>query len=86
MKCKASGIGALIVRFRQESGLTQADLSKDLSYSSPQFVSNWERGIARPPMKALLKLAKKRKFPVKEMRDVLVKEYRDKVDSILKLT
>ena len=36
-------IGALIRRLRQERGLTQRELARDLSLS-PKTVSKWERG------------------------------------------
>ncbi len=34
---------------RKRSGLTQAQLSKKMGYTSPQFISNIERGLARLP-------------------------------------
>ncbi|MBX3033569.1 MAG: helix-turn-helix transcriptional regulator [Bdellovibrionaceae bacterium] len=34
---------------RIKSGLTQAQVARKLGYTSAQFVSNWERGVARPP-------------------------------------
>lgn len=40
-------------KIRTKAGLTQKDLSSILNYSSPQFVSNWERGISAPPTKVL---------------------------------
>lgn len=43
---------------REAKALSQADVAKELGYSSPQFVSNWERGISSPPMDAIFKLAK----------------------------
>jgi transcriptional regulator with XRE-family HTH domain len=36
---------------RLEKNLTQKELADALGYSSPQFVSNWERGVAVPPLK-----------------------------------
>ncbi len=32
------------------------DVSKALGYSSPQFISNWERDLSKPPLKILVKL------------------------------
>lgn len=42
---------------RVKSGLTQSDVAGKLGYSSPQFISNWERGIAAPPVPTLRRLA-----------------------------
>ncbi len=43
---------------REKSGLTQGQVAKALGYSTAQFVSNWERGLSYPPIKALRTLAK----------------------------
>jgi transcriptional regulator with XRE-family HTH domain len=43
---------------RAEHGLTQGDIAKKLGYTTPQFVSNWERGLSVPPLDALPKLSK----------------------------
>lgn len=51
-----SALGLYLRRQREAAGLTQADLSKLLNYSSPQFISNWERGAAPPPHEAIAQL------------------------------
>lgn len=43
---------------RTSAGLSQVEVSSALGYHSSQFVSNWERGIAAPPMFVVKKLAK----------------------------
>jgi len=43
---------------RKAKGLTQADLSKALGFSTPQFISNAERGLCQIPTKHYKKLAK----------------------------
>lgn len=48
----------LIKTKRIEAGLMQKDLAKKMGYTSPQFISNWERGISKPPLKSVLKLCK----------------------------
>jgi transcriptional regulator with XRE-family HTH domain len=40
---------------RIAAGLSQIDVSRKLGYTSAQFVSNWERGIAKPRLKHWLK-------------------------------
>lgn len=42
---------------RLQARLSQGDVSKKLGYTSPQFVSNWERGLSSPPVTTLKKLA-----------------------------
>jgi transcriptional regulator with XRE-family HTH domain len=43
---------------RIKKGLTQKELAKKFKWDSAQFVSNWERGLARPPIKVAKKLCK----------------------------
>jgi len=41
---------------RVAAGLSQRDVADKLGYSTPQFISNWERGVSHPPINALKKL------------------------------
>lgn len=43
---------------RIKANLSQGDVSTKLGYSTPQFVSNWERGVSQPPIKTLKTLGK----------------------------
>jgi transcriptional regulator with XRE-family HTH domain len=52
-------LGEYLGHLRSESKFTQREVSLALGYSSAQFISNFERGIAIPPLtklRALLKL------------------------------
>ena len=35
---------------REAAKLTQAEVATQIGYTSPQFISNWERGISHPPL------------------------------------
>lgn len=59
---------------RLEAGLSQKDVSDHFGYSTPQFISNWERGISTPPMKTLKKLAQLYKTPAEDMFDCLLQD------------
>lgn len=54
---------------REKSDLTQREVGKILGYSSAQFISNFERGIAPPPMKKLKKLVKLYKLSTRMVTD-----------------
>ena len=41
---------------REGAGLSQKQVSDKLGYTTPQFVSNWERGVSSPPLKTLKKI------------------------------
>ena len=59
---------------RAKANLTQSDVASKLGYSSPQFVSNWERGLAKPPVFVLRDLTKLYKVSANEMFSVLLSE------------
>ena len=59
---------------RIEAGLTQSEVAEKLGYSSPQFISNWERGLANPPVFILRTLTKLYKVPAGEMFSMLLSE------------
>lgn len=42
-------VGKFLRKKREAADKTQWDIAKTLDYTSAQFVSNWERGIALPP-------------------------------------
>lgn len=58
---------------RIESGHSQMDVAKKLGYTSPQFVSNWERGLSSPPIHTLRKLTEFYKIPPDILFDVTLK-------------
>jgi transcriptional regulator with XRE-family HTH domain len=51
-------MGEMLAVAREKKGLSQLALSKKLGYSSPQYVSNWERGTCGPPIDKLFRLVK----------------------------
>ena len=65
--------GLLLKRKRLEQGLTQADVSSSLGYSTAQFISNWERGISFPPLSALPVLCRLYGIPRDTMIDLVLK-------------
>ncbi|NJL25860.1 MAG: helix-turn-helix domain-containing protein [Calothrix sp. SM1_5_4] len=49
-------LGQYLKEVRENSELTQADVSQKLGYTSPQFISNIERGISVVPLKTLARM------------------------------
>lgn len=49
-------LGAFLKDVREQAELTQADVSQKLGYTSPQFISNIERGISVAPLKTLARM------------------------------
>lgn len=58
---------------RLAAGLSQGDIADELGYGSPQFISNWERAIARPPVSALKKIAEILGVSADEIFDIVLR-------------
>jgi len=69
-----SHLSQFLKKKRMEAGLTQSEVASELGYSSPQFISNWERGLANPPVFILRNLTKLYKVPADEMFNKLLSE------------
>ena len=70
-------LGKFLRASRMAAKLSQAKVSKELGYSSPQFISNWERGISSPPLKALPKIAQLYRISPEELVNVIIDETKD---------
>lgn len=66
-------LGDYLYEKRLAKGITQGDLATVLGYTSPQFVSNWERGLAKPPLETLKKMIKMLDLDVDELLTILMK-------------
>lgn len=71
---KRGQLAVFLKEKRVQAGLTQSQVAEKLGYSSPQFVSNWERGLANPPVFILRDLTKMYKVPADEMFQLLLAE------------
>lgn len=43
-------LGTYLKKARVEKGFSQREVADALGYSSPQFISNFERGLCSPPL------------------------------------
>ena len=59
---------------RVKAGLSQGDVADKLGYATPQFISNWERGISAPPISGLKVLANLYKISADKMFEILLEE------------
>lgn len=64
-------VGEFLKTSREDAGLTQLALARELGYTSAQFISNWERGIAMPPMNMMPELSRLLHIPPKKMLEVI---------------
>jgi len=57
IKFDVDNFGIYLRNLREKKNLSQGEVAASMGYKSPQFISNWERGLSSPPLKALVKLA-----------------------------
>lgn len=60
-------LGMFLAKKRKNAGITQRQVTDALGYSSAQFCSNFERGIAAPPLKKMKTYSKLLKFKKDDM-------------------
>lgn len=68
---------------RINAGLTQAEIASKLGYSSPQFISNFERGLCSPPLKNLKALVKLYKIDANELIRLIIDEQKQVLSTAL---
>jgi transcriptional regulator with XRE-family HTH domain len=66
------------------AGFTQAEISIALGYTSAQFISNFERGIAAPPLNKLKVITKLYRIDVSEIVDLMLAAEKAILSSALK--
>jgi len=76
---KRGRLAGFLKEKRVAAGLTQSEVARKLGYSSPQFVSNWERGLANPPVFVLRDLTKMYKVSADSMFDLLVDDVKNEL-------
>lgn len=65
---------------RKRAGLSQGELAKILGYTTPQFVSNWERGKCSVPpkkIKAFIRATKLRSDQVEALAHWTVQNFKN---------
>ncbi|WP_413557103.1 helix-turn-helix domain-containing protein [Bdellovibrio sp. HCB209] len=70
---KAITLGDFLKSAREAAGLSQGDVSTKLGYSTPQFISNWERNVSNPPIDTLKKIGNMYKVDPEELFEVVLK-------------
>ena len=72
-------LGSTLKAFRAAAGLSQRDVAKKFGWTTAQFVSNWERGLVKPPPARLKRLAKLYGVTITEIVDHMAQEYRHRL-------
>lgn len=68
-------LGEFLQSKRIKAGLSQGDVATKLGYSSPQFISNFERGLCAPPLNKLKLLVQLYDLNGEEVLKLMLKEH-----------
>lgn len=71
MKDATKELGLQLRRLRLNAGKTQWAVAHKLGYTTAQFVSNWERGVAIPPTTVVRPLAELYSVKPRELIDLI---------------
>lgn len=74
-------LGAYLAAGRNEKNLTQRHMQKRLAYSSAQFISNFERGLAKPPIPKLREFIEIYDLNPKKVMRLIIKVEAEKIRS-----
>jgi transcriptional regulator with XRE-family HTH domain len=78
-------IGAIVREHRLTKGMTMLEVATLLGYSSPQFISLFERGVSKIPLDVLGRLTVILKIPRTRLYSSLIEESSRKIkEDILK--
>jgi transcriptional regulator with XRE-family HTH domain len=66
-------VGQHLKSMREKAELTQAAVSSKLGYSSPQFISNIERGISVAPIPLMAKMTRLSKSDPQALAKIILK-------------
>lgn len=76
-------LGTLLKDSREKNGYSQKEISSRLGYSSPQFISNIERGLCAPPLPKLKQLIEVYKLNPDKVVRLILREEKRKLESAL---
>lgn len=76
-------LGSYLKRKRIEANMSQAEVAYLLGYTTPQYISNFERGICSPSLKILNQLAGAFKINMREFFEVVMEQRKAEVEKIL---
>ncbi len=80
MSDKQKTLGDILKSVREKAGFAQGELAGKMGYSSPQFVSNWERNLCSLPARKAPLFCKLTGFSPNSLLELLVKEERRKIE------
>ena len=75
-----NSIGEVLRKAREKAKMSQTELANKMGYISPQFVSNWERGLCGVPASKAAMFCKITGMKITAMKALLLEEASRKLD------
>lgn len=72
--------------YREKAGMTQREVADELGYTTPQFISNVERGRCRYPIEKLPRIKKLYGLGTEQLVELILREERQTILKQLKKT
>lgn len=76
-------LGTYLCELRLKKDLSQREVAQKLGYSSAQFISNFECGIAAPPLAKLRVMVRLYDAPIDKVLDLILECERQKIGAVL---
>ena len=76
-------LGEYLQKGREKAGLTQKQVADTLEYSTAQFISNFERGIAVPPLSKLRTIIEMYSLSPERVMNMILELEKQRMTSIL---
>lgn len=76
-------LGEFLTQKRKEMKLTQMQVAQAFGWTSPQFVSNIERGTAKLPMDKVKKAIEIYSVPADEFIEIFVQQTRESLKALV---
>ncbi len=70
----------MLRELREKAGLTQAELAHKIGYTSPQFISNIERGVSSLPPSKFKRISKLLDVRIEKLISFHVSEIEDRLN------
>ncbi len=77
-------LGEYLQEMRIRAKLTQREVSLALGYSSAQFISNFERGLATPPLKKMKELIQMYRMSVDKVMNLILEKQKEELNIALR--
>ena len=76
-------LGEYLQSGREKAGLTQKEVAEELEYSTAQFISNFERGIAAPPLRKLKRIIEMYSISPQKVMNMILEHEKERTAEIL---